>query len=93
MSGLLKKLLVASAVLLLIPLIAGLFTKEVNWSGFDFLVAGILFTLVSLSIDAIVKRFRNVVYRRIMLATLALVFILLWAEMAVGLFGSPIAGN
>jgi len=79
--------------LLGIPLLGNLFSKEVNWSGSDFLIAGILlFTtafIVNLVISKIKKRSQRVMISLFILLFLALV----WIELAVGIFGSPFAGR
>lgn len=83
----------AIAFLLLLPLVAMQFTEEVNWTGGDFLVMGGLLLLVALGLDGIlrvVKGFRN---RIILVGLLLIVFLIVWAELAVGVFGTPFAGS
>jgi hypothetical protein len=70
-------------VLLFIPLIAMQFTDEVNWTLSDFIVAAILLFGTVFLIEGVLRMVRKT----------KLVLLLLWAEMAVGLFGSPIAGS
>ncbi len=79
--------------LLVIPAIAMQLSQEVVWSIGDFFVMGILLWLLGIGINTI--RFKiNVRSKRIKWILLLLfLFALLWAEMAVGLFGSPIAGS
>lgn len=79
--------------LLAIPAIAMLFTDDVNWGPEDFLVAGFLIfglgVLIALARQRISKK-----HNRITIITMGiLMFLLLWLELAVGVFGSPIAGN
>lgn len=80
-------------VLLCIPLLGNLFSKEVNWSGSDFLIAGaLLFTtafLINLVRNKIKKQSQKVLICIFILLALALI----WMELAVGVFGSPFAGN
>ena len=45
--------------LLLIPLIAMQFTKEVNWTFFDFFVAGGLLFSLAFSVDYIFQKVQN----------------------------------
>lgn len=80
-------------VLLCIPVVAMQFTNEVNWKAFDFLVAGILLFGTVFIIDLF---WRNVKIKRnfwIGTAIVLFLLIILWAELAVGIFGSPIAGS
>lgn len=80
-------------VLLCIPLLGNLFSKEVNWSGSDFLIAGaLLFTtafLINLVRNKIKKQSQKVLICILILLALALI----WMELAVGVFGSPFAGS
>lgn len=79
--------------ILLIPGIAMFFTDEVSWSFFDFLIAGfLLFGFGSLLIY-ISKKITSKKYRLLLMAAVLLLLLLVWIEMAVGIFGSPIAGS
>ena len=82
-----------AGTLLLIPAIAMQFTSEVNWSAFDFLVAGILLFGTALGVDLISKLVKPKGKAWILIAVLLLLIAILWVELAVGLFGSPIAGS
>lgn len=79
--------------LLCIPLLGNLFSKEVNWSASDFLIAGtLLFTtafLINLVRSKIKKQSKKVLICIFILLALALI----WTELAVGIFGSPFAGS
>ena len=79
--------------ILMIPLIAMQFTNEVNWSLFDFIVMGSLLFGAGIASDFV---FRNVVqtkYRIGLIALILFVLLLIWAELAVGIVGSPFAGS
>ncbi|WP_293930373.1 hypothetical protein [Sphingobacterium sp. UBA6645] len=80
-------------VLLCIPIVAMQFTNEVNWNAFDFLVAGILLFGTIFIIDLLWRNVKN--KRNFWIGTAIVLFLLiiLWAELAVGIFGSPIAGS
>jgi hypothetical protein len=81
------------AFMLTIPLVATQFSNEVNWNGFDFLVMGILLLSSGLSIEFISRKVKSIKWRiGISIAMLILLF-LIWAELAVGIFGSPITGS
>lgn len=72
--------------LLLIPFIAMQFTDEVNWSGFDFLVMGALLFCVGLAIDFILQRVTKPSKRLALIATVIIGFVIIWAELAVGIY-------
>ena len=87
------KILVSVAILLLIPLLAMQLTDEVNWNGLDFLVAGVLLTAAAVIVVQLFELVKKTP-QRIMLSLVALAaFLMLWAELAVGIFGSPLAGS
>ena len=81
------------ATILLIPLIAMQFTDEVNWTPFDFVVAGGLLFGVGLLINVTLTKLRNSKYKGLILFAIIVLFLLIWAELAVGIFGSPFAGS
>jgi len=80
-------------LLLLIPLIAMQLTNEVNWSFFDFIIMGGMLTITALLIGIILKKVNNSKNRLILIVTIVMIFFLIWAELAVGLFGTPFAGD
>jgi len=85
--------LLLTCILLSIPYIAMQWTREVNWKLIDFIVAGVLIfsflTGISLLIKSIKDKKRLVFY----IIALILIFVMIWVELAVGIFNSPIAGN
>ena len=80
-------------LLLLIPLIAMQLTNEVNWSFFDFIIMGVLLAITGLLIGIILQKVKNSKNRLILIITIVMMFFLIWAELAVGLFGTIFAGD
>jgi len=80
-------------VLLLIPLVAMQFTDEVNWTVADFVVAGALLSVFFLLCEVAIRKIKNVNYRVLALVAFLIVLLLVWAELGVGIFGTPFAGN
>ena len=80
-------------LLLLIPLIAMQLTNEVNWSFFDFIIMGGMLIITGLLIGIILKKVNNSKNRLILIVTIVIIFFLIWAELSVGLFGTPFAGD
>ncbi len=81
------------ALILLIPLVAMQFTKEVNWSFGDFAIAAILLTTTGLLFDFTLRKWKKSRYRNLYLVLLFAALLLIWAELAVGIFGTPFAGS
>ncbi len=79
--------------LLSVPLIAMQFTNEVQWTVSDFVVAGILLLGAGLVLELILRTIKKTAFRILTIAILLLVFLLIWAELAVGIFGTPFAGS
>ena len=80
-------------LLLLFPLVGTLVSNEVNWSFFDFIVMGILILSMSFGIKQVVMTTKNTNYRILIIGMILVVFILIWVELAVGIFDTPFAGN
>ncbi|WP_164113023.1 MULTISPECIES: hypothetical protein [Sphingobacterium] len=84
---------VGIAAILSIPLIAMQFSSEVKWTFSDFIIAAFLLTVTGLFCELLIRLVskRYLRYGLIFLAILILAVV--WAELAVGVFGSPFAGS
>jgi peptidoglycan/LPS O-acetylase OafA/YrhL len=80
-------------LILLIPLIAMQFTKEVNWTLLDFIVAGILLLGTGLLCDLVSRKVNKIVYRIVICAAILAVLLLIWVQLAVGIFGRLFGGT
>lgn len=76
------------AGLLLVPLLAMQLTDEVNWGAGDFVVAAALVAGAGLTYELAVRMTGNRAYRAGVGVALAGAFILVWANLAVGIIGS-----
>lgn len=74
------------------PLIAMQFTSEVNWGILDFVVGGVLLFCTGMLLDTISSKISNK-YQLSLSPSLILLFLLIWAELAVGIFGTPFGGS
>ena len=81
------------ALLLLIPLIAMQFTDQVDWKPFDFIAMGVLLLGSGLLCEFILRKVKKIGHRIIICGVILVVFLLIWAELAVGIFGTPFAGS
>ena len=87
------KILPIVGIILLIPMIAMQFTDEVNWSFLDFIIMGIMLSITGLALGIIIKKIKDYKYRNIFITIIVMIFLLIWAELGVGLFGTPFAGD
>ncbi|MEW7849878.1 hypothetical protein AB2N08_14370 [Massilia aurea] len=83
----------ATAMILLVPLVAMQFAQGVQWTGFDFAVAAVLLAGAGWTCLRTGRRVaRLAVWQRVaVVGALALVFAAIWVELAVGVlfnFGS-----
>ncbi len=89
----LKAIVFTVAFLLLVPLIAMQFTHEVNWSPLDFVAAGSLLLSTGLMCEFVMRKVTKIPYRIALCLALLVLCFLIWVELAVGIFGTPFAGN
>ena len=78
----------ATALLLLIPLVAMQFTQEVVWTLSDFVFAGVVLFGAGLTYVLIARKWDNTAYRLAVGVAVAAGFLLVWVNAAVGLIGS-----
>lgn len=74
------------ALLMLTPAVAMQFTDEVNWTGEDFVFAGVLLIGGAALTELFAWRVRNPVIRIGFGLCVAAAIALIWAEAAVGIF-------
>lgn len=79
--------------LLSIPLIAMQFSDQVDWDIFDFTIMGVLLLGTSLLCEFVLRKVKTLQNRILLCGAILLVFFLIWAELAVGIFGTPFAGS
>lgn len=80
-------------VLLCIPLMGNIISKEINWSASDFLIAGILLFSTAFLINLVRSKIKKQSHRILICVFVLIILALIWIELAVGIFGSPFAGS
>ena len=88
-----KTILSIISLLLLVPFIAMQFTNEVNWTVIDFVVMGGLLLFFGFTLDFLVGEMTSFYFKIILGIGIVLIFLLIWAELAVGIVGTPFAGS
>lgn len=90
---------VGTVLILLIPLAlqltigTGVDGQGFNWKPGDFLVMGILLFGTGLALEFAAKTLTNPTYRLAAIIAIVLALLLIWAELAVGIFNTPFAGS
>ncbi|WP_179344008.1 hypothetical protein [Winogradskyella ursingii] len=80
-------------LVLLIPAIGMLFSTEINWSPFDFLIAACILYGTIFMIDFIIRTIKSKKQRTFLIIAVLILVLLVWVELSVGLFGSALAGS
>ena len=88
-----KRILVASSSLLIIPLFFTVISDEFNWSFFDFIIMGFMMIFVGILFELVSRVIKSGKRKKLLHGLIILLFLLLWAELGVGIFNSPIAGD
>jgi hypothetical protein len=78
----------AAAALLLLPLVAMQFTREVNWTLSDFVFAGLLLGGIGGGLELALRMSRNTAYRIAAALGLIVSFLVVWSNGAVGIIGN-----
>ena len=86
-------ILIVVAGILMIPFIGMQFSNEVNWTSSDFVIMGILLFITGLAINFAISKLKTRKSKIIACAIILGIFLLIWAELAVGVFGTPFAGS
>lgn len=81
------------AVILLVPLIGMQLSTDISWGISDFVVMGILLLIVGFLSEFVLRNVKTTKFRILILGLILLLFLFVWAELAVGVFGTPFAGN
>ena len=80
-------------LLLLIPFIGALFSSDVNWGVFDFIIMGVLLTLLGAGFKLVNTQINNLNIRILFMGVLVFLFLAVWGELAVGVFSSCFSGT
>jgi len=86
-------ILLSVPVLLLLPFLAMQITSEFNWRPSDFLIMGVLLLGLGMACELVLRKVKKSTHRLILVVLVLTAFLLVWAELAVGIFGTPFAGS
>lgn len=82
----LSGIMLTVVLVLLAPLIAMQFSHEVKWDVADFLVAGVLLFGTGLVCEFVMRKVKTTRYRILICGAILLILLLIWLELAVGIF-------
>ena len=92
-AGDIGRVVLGTAAILLIPLVAMQFDAGVNWSPADFALMGALIAATGMMFVVVARNVANRSHRLLLGVGLVLALALVWVELAVGVFGTPFAGS
>lgn len=78
-----------AVILLALPWIAMRFTDEVAWTGSDFAVFGAMLLVACLAFETVMRVARAPAYLAASLLAIGTAFLLVWANLAVGIVDEP----
>jgi hypothetical protein len=82
------RIALATAFILLLPLLAMQFTDEVVWDLADFAVAGVLLFGAGLTYELIARKAGHIAHRSAVGVAVAAALLLVWINLAVGIIGN-----
>jgi hypothetical protein len=88
-----SRILFVVILLLCIPFFAMQFNGSVHWSLGDFILMGLLLMGLGISITLILNRIKNRKKSLLYIWILIILFLLIWVELAVGIFNTSFAGS
>ncbi|MDI1241138.1 MAG: hypothetical protein PSX80_04375 [bacterium] len=87
-------IIIGACALLTIPFFAmRLGVDGVDWKLFDFIAGGIMLFGAGFAIEVALRMITKWEYRVAACASILIVVAVVWAELAVGLIGTPLAGS
>ena len=80
------KAAMVTTVILLVPIIANVFSESTGWGVFDFVIAGLVLFTTQLALIAVIKGPFTKAKRYMLVAAILLAVAMLWIQLAVGIF-------
>lgn len=89
-----KLILFCIVLLLMIAFVEQLVgNAEFKWSVFDFILAFVMLLSLGFGLEYLIRKTKSKTSKLFLILLITSLFMLLWTEMAVGIFNSPIAGK
>lgn len=81
-----KKKIFYPLIILIIPLVGTILFDQIDWVILDFLVMGIILLIVGMVLSVVSQKTKNPRKKLFYNLVIMLIFFLIWAELAVGIF-------
>ena len=81
-----KKKIFYPLIILIIPLVGTILFDQIDWGILDFLVMGIILLIVGIALNVVSQKIKNSRKKFFYNLVIMLIFFLIWAELAVGIF-------
>ena len=81
-----KKKIFYPLIILIIPLVGTILFDQIDWGILDFLVMGIILLILGIALSAVSQKIKNPRKKLFYNLVIMLIFFLIWAELAVGIF-------
>ena len=88
-----KMYLIIFGFVLSIILLFNIISDEFDWDLFDFIILFIMMILAGASFEFVSRIIKNEKNQKILFVIIIFSFLLIWAELGVGIFNSPFAGD
>ena len=88
-----KIYLIIFGFLLSIILLLNFISDEFDWNIFDFIVLIIMMIFTSALFEIATRTAKTKKNQKILFILITIIFLLIWAELGVGIFDSPFAGD
>ena len=88
-----KIYLIIFGFLLSIILLLNFISDEFDWNIFDFIVLIIIMIFTAALFEIATRTAKTKKNQKILFILITIIFLLIWAELGVGIFNSPFAGD
>jgi len=88
-----KMYLITFSFVLSIILLFNIISDEFDWNLFDFIILFIMMIFAGASFEFVSRIIKNEKNQKILFVIIIFSFLLIWAELGVGIFNSPFAGD
>ena len=88
-----KIYLIIFGIILSIILLLNFISDEFDWNIFDFIVLIIMMIFTAALFEIATRTAKTKKNQKILFILITIIFLLIWAELGVGIFDSPFAGD